>query len=332
MDHVAYRLSEPPSRGKPVALPTETALEPFFSRQARSYGDVYRWSLTDEERLQWIALGSPVLNALRVFSCGSFMEARGHRMEREGLPEGVLLYCTEGKGYYRQDNDEYEVKPGDLLYCPPLSHHRYWADAETPWTIHWMHLSGDLLPHYEALLGLIERGPIRHIGIHDEIIADFTRLIINPPLSGADASCCFRIQANAITILGDLAALPRNIADITAAYGPVQRAIVLMRASLDQPFSLLRFAREAGYGSRHFFRQFRRVTGLTPGDWFIQQKMHRARELLTVPKIRVKDVALRLGYADPLYFSRLFKRDSGISPEAYREKMNKHLKNNTAPN
>jgi AraC-like DNA-binding protein len=70
-----------------------------------------------------------------------------------------------------------------------------------------------------------------------------------------------------------------------------------------------------------FSRLFRRVVGLPPGDWFIQQRMRRARELLTLPNIRIKDVAARIGYTDPLYFSRIFKRIVGIPPEAYHEKL-----------
>ena len=46
---------------------------------------------------------------------------------------------------------------------------------------------------------------------------------------------------------------------------------------------------------------------------------------MTTPGIRIKEVALRLGYTDPLYFSRIFKKIVGTSPEAYREKIRKRL-------
>jgi AraC-like DNA-binding protein len=301
-------------------VPSELAYAPVYTKQARLYTDCYRWELTDKQRRQWIAARSPVLSILQVFSSGIFVEARGHWWERVSLPEGILIYCTEGKGHYRQDDREWEVHPGDLLYAPPRTNHRYWADEEQPWTIYWMHLFGTLLPHYEQLLGLIERGPVRHIGLHDDIVADFTRLVIKHPTAANEADW-FCIQANAVAILGRIAALPHNISDIAAAYGPIQKAIALMTASLDQLFDMPRFAREAGYGSRHFIRQFQRVTGQSPNDWFIKQKMQRACALLTLPKIQVKEVALRLSYKDPLYFSRLFKRTIGVPPEVYRQKV-----------
>jgi AraC family transcriptional regulator, arabinose operon regulatory protein len=302
-----------------ATVPSELKYDRLYTDQTRSYADCYRWQMTEDERRQWIAASLPVLGALRVFSCGLFVEARGHWWERASLPEGVLIYCTEGKGHYRQGTRQWEVQPGDLLYCPPRTHHRYWADKEQPWTIYWMHLSGERLADYERLLGLIERGPIRHIGIHEDIVASITRLILQQP-SPLDVTGWFCIQANAIAILSRIAALPHNIADIAAAYGPIQKAIALMNSSLDQAFDMPRFACEAGCGRRHFIRQFRRVTGMTPGDWFIKKKIQRACALLTLPNIRVKDVASRLCYADELYFNRLFKRIVGIPPGKYRER------------
>ncbi len=274
-----------------------------------------------EEYDRWLHSRWTALGTLRVLNSGIFVEARGHWRERSNLAEGILIYCTEGKGWYLQNEKKWEVLPGDLLYCPPLSRHRYWADTEHPWTIFWMHLSGDLLPQYENLLGLAKRGPVRRIGLHNDIIADFNRLTITHPFTSIGDSEFFCIQANAFSILGRIAALPQNIAEIGAAYAPIQKAISLMNASLHQSFDLPGFAREAGFSKRHFTRQFRRITGLSPADWFIQQKIRRACSLLSLPQVKIKEVANRLGYMDALYFSRVFKRIVGLSPVTYHRKM-----------
>jgi AraC-like DNA-binding protein len=305
-------------------VPSENVYEAVFAKQTSAYADCYRWALTDAQRREWIAAESPVLSGLRVFSCGTFIKASSHRWERSGLAEGILIYCVDGRGCYAQDGREWEVQPGDLLYAPPRSHHSYWADAKTPWTIHWMHLSGELLPHYERVVGLVKRGPVRHIGVHADIIAEFTRLVRMQPMTDEETNW-FCVQTIAAGILGRIDALPHNISDIAGAYRSIQKAIALMNTAVDQPFDLERFAREAGCGSRHFTRQFSRVTGMPPGDWFIRQKMQRACALLTLPNIQVKEVANRLSYDDPLYFSRLFKRVMGVPPETYRRKVsNEH--------
>lgn len=259
-----------------------------------------------------------MLAGLQVFQCGLFVEALGHRWKRSGLAEGILIYCVDGKGYFQDDDREFTVRSGELLYAAPNTRHSYRADDGEPWTIYWMHLAGPLLPHYERLAGLIELGPVRHIGVHSEIITEFGRLITRRPASGCDETQWLRAQTSATSILGQLAVLPHNMEELATAYGPVQKAITLMNHTLHQPFDMARFAREAGLSERHFIRQFRFVTGQTPGDWFTRQKIQHACTLLLMPSVRVKEVAERLSYADPLYFSRIFKRIVGVSPENYR--------------
>lgn len=304
--------------------PSEVALEEIFTKQQRSYKDCRRWWLDDPERRRWVNSPSPLLAGLQVFSCGMFVEAWDHMWERANLPEGVVIYCVDGKGYYQGEDRDWAVQAGDLLYAPPNTHHCYWADGRDPWTIYWMHLTGSLLPHYEDLLGLIKRGPVRHLGVHSEIVAEFTRLITSATTTGNEETHWLCAQTTAAGILGKISALPDNMAEIAGAYQQIQKAMGLMNISLDQDFDMTRFAREAGYSNRHFVRQFRSVTGYSPGDWFIRQKMNHACALLTMPNILVKEVAARLNYVDPLYFSRVFKRNTGISPEAYRKQQVSH--------
>src|SRR5215471_1345638 len=225
-------------RRRPAALavPSEIAREPAAFKQAAAYADCYRWSLTETERAQWVHNASPALAHLRVFSAGIFFEAHGHNWERENLEEGILIYCTLGKGHYLQDGQEHDVQPGDLLYAPPCTHHRYWANEENPWTIYWMHLSGTLLADYQRVLGLVEEGPVRHIGVHNDIILEFTRLVTEPLAPPVEDRSWLRIQANAMAVLGRIAALPHNIAKISGAYGPIQKAITLMNDSLEKEF------------------------------------------------------------------------------------------------
>ncbi len=58
----------------------------------------------------------------------------------------------------------------------------------------------------------------------------------------------------------------------------------------------------------------------TPLDYFNRRKMLHARALLHVPGLPIKVIAARLGYDDPLYFSKSFKRITGESPTAYRDR------------
>lgn len=65
---------------------------------------------------------------------------------------------------------------------------------------------------------------------------------------------------------------------------------------------------------------FRREYGVTPYEYWLNEKMRIARHLLRDTTLPVSAVASSLGYEDPQYFSGLFKRKCGMPPQTYRKK------------
>jgi len=58
---------------------------------------------------------------------------------------------------------------------------------------------------------------------------------------------------------------------------------------------------------------------MSPIDYFIRLKIHFACQLLTQTDLKIKEIADRIGYDDPYYFSRLFKQVTGQSPKVYKK-------------
>lgn len=77
-------------------------------------------------------------------------------------------------------------------------------------------------------------------------------------------------------------------------------------------------------GSRYertaFQRRFKALTNLTPNDFVIQHKLKKAADLLVHEQImQIGEIADKLGFGSAKYFSRLFKKQFGISPLGYRK-------------
>jgi AraC-like DNA-binding protein len=70
----------------------------------------------------------------------------------------------------------------------------------------------------------------------------------------------------------------------------------------------------------HFIRLFRKDMQCTPLQYIIRKKMEKAQLLLIINNESIKDIAYSLSFNNVPYFSRLFKRIIGISPNNYREK------------
>lgn len=117
--------------------------------------------------------------------------------------------------------------------------------------------------------------------------------------------------------LGEAARPRRSQAKITRNIG---ETISYMKEHLDQPLKAAALAAEARVSLSHFFALFKRQTGSTPIDYFIQLRMQRACELLNATSLSVKEVAAALSYEDPFYFSRVFKHVNQVAPSHYRRK------------
>ena len=68
-------------------------------------------------------------------------------------------------------------------------------------------------------------------------------------------------------------------------------------------------------GFRHAFKKH---TGLPPHQYLLQLRIHRARELLCGTDLTVRQIAASLGFEDPYYFSRAFRKMTGRSPNRWR--------------
>jgi len=63
---------------------------------------------------------------------------------------------------------------------------------------------------------------------------------------------------------------------------------------------------------------FKQKTGYPPIDYFIQMKMQKATQQLDFSDRSIKDIALSMGFDDPYYFSKRFRKVIGVSPQKYR--------------
>lgn len=87
-----------------------------------------------------------------------------------------------------------------------------------------------------------------------------------------------------------------------------------------EPNPVAAMAAQAGLTPRTFARRFQAATGRRPMDYVHAVRVERARQRLEAGSDAVEDVGYDVGYEDPTFFRRLFKRTTGMTPAAYRKK------------
>ena len=93
-----------------------------------------------------------------------------------------------------------------------------------------------------------------------------------------------------------------------------------LRERLAEEHSLSGMASRAGMSVRTFLRRFQALTGTTPGDWLLTERLSRARDLLESSNLPVEEVATLTGFGSAATLRHHFRRRLGLSPVSYRER------------
>lgn len=262
---------------------------------------------------------------LHITDIGFYPGAKHHfRQRSEGIDQYVFIYCVKGKGWYRLRNSSYAIAAGQYFILPAGVPHSYGADNDDPWTIYWMHFKGSLAEFYSTGLHVPHAiPPARDSRIHDRL-ALFEEIFYSLKAGYSRENLAYA-QSLLHHFLGSL----RYISQFRKAGASVQpnetndfdvaqNAIRYMKEHLEESLTLAQIAQYTGYSPSHFSALFRRAIGHAPLAYFNLLKIQEACAMLDSTDINVTQIALKLGFSDNLYFSRLFRKIMGIPPKAYR--------------
>ena len=248
---------------------------------------------------------------------GAWVESIGHwNTSRHFCPtrclsDDILIYCLGGQGTFDAGPRTFPIGAGDIFRAPAGVPHAYRADTQTGWDIWWMHLRGDQLPRWSRFAGFTLERPVRAIGRQPSVLHNY-RAILN----------IIRRQALYST-LDAAVVLPQLFAALHKTIMPApspDTTQALLDAVQGAPMDLAAMAQQAGMTRFAFLRAFRRLAGVTPWRYVMDRRLNRAMELLLDSELPVKTIAYQCGFTDADYFSRLFRKETGLTARAFRQR------------
>ncbi|NLY76330.1 MAG: helix-turn-helix transcriptional regulator [Firmicutes bacterium] len=109
--------------------------------------------------------------------------------------------------------------------------------------------------------------------------------------------------------------------DLLSQYIPhfhtIEKIINHIESNFTKTYSVEELARMAGLSPSHFRLLFKRVTGFSVTQYQINMKINKAKDLLISGACNVSEAAYLLGFNNIYYFSRLFKKNTGVNPSDY---------------
>ena len=269
------------------------------------------------------SLDNPLLSQLFITHIGYFPNASYHYRERkQGCQDNIFIYCLNGKGWFEIGGREHLINPNQFLHVPASTEYmRYGADSHDPWTIYWVHYSGRDMHTFNKSLNIKKENGPTDIAFNDKGLTIWENMYESLLFGYSRDNLC---NAN-LCLYHFLATFfyPEKHMKSESEPDFVTKTTRYMRSNIENRLTLEDFSALHNLSTSHFSSLFRKSTGMSPIDYFIQLKMQRACQLLYNKENRIKEVAHAVGYEDPYFFSRTFKRLMGVSPIQYRAQRQK---------
>lgn len=264
---------------------------------------------------------NPLTQDLYVTDIGFYSHARLHHRERSrGADEHILIYVANGRGEVGVATDRYTLTNNDYIIIPKNRSHYYSTQEKDAWTIYWLHFGGSKADCLSTHFGKKHTLPDHHTPQEDFRIYLF-RDLMNALSMGYAKTQLEYVSLGAHHLIGSFLYPDQFMHHQHAKDRDViSKSISLMKTHVGDQLSLKELANHAGLSVAHYSKLFTQKTGFSPIDHFIHLKIQHACQLLDVSQLYVKEVAHRVGYQDPYYFSRIFKRVMQCSPLEYRKR------------
>ncbi|AWB66198.1 hypothetical protein C2869_07010 [Saccharobesus litoralis] len=262
---------------------------------------------------------SEVISQLYVTHLGAYPSAPNHYVaRREGVEQAILIYCLKGTGWLKLDDITFEVKAGCAVLIPPKTPHVYQADKHDPWSLFWIHFDGRQVKNHLINLEVDLVKPLRFVADIQAMRQAFEDVYVCLNYNHSEAGL-FAMSAELIRLLSRIK-LNHGLTNIKHKLKEdgINASIKFMEKHLDMAIPLSDLAAQAGQSVAHYSKLFRERTNQSPTAYYIQLKMRKACEQLYQTNLSIRDIAEQLGYQDPYYFSRIFKKVQGQSPVKYR--------------
>lgn len=271
-------------------------------------------------------------DGLYPISLGVTQANNNYKLQQENNHCHTLIYCLSGEGKLHYQGKERIVNGGDLVIINPNTPFTFVLKKNADFDnihaktrdfkvsnniVYWINFTGTLAEDFaERLLMKMDTG-VAHVGTLNSIVTDFDHLL-ELGTRGYTATNVIHAVHILQQALSFLALQLRLTMFNNSSSFDLEAVEALMRNSLHQELSLDTLAHYSQLSKFHFAKKFKELTDSSPIQHFINMKIQHACSLLDNTDIAVKDIANKLGYSDPYYFSRLFKKMVGMPPKQYR--------------
>ncbi|MFB9275467.1 AraC family transcriptional regulator [Cohnella cellulosilytica] len=247
---------------------------------------------------------------------------RGDELNGYALPSSAFLLAAHGQGELRMDDEVWLSERYRLLHAG--KGRRITVRADGPLDVYLIlyktalpasalrefHMMLQTSDPFEQSWAIVPAEPLELLELIDSMLGAWAR--------GDDGLRRLQVRGDFIRFVHAVLS-QRERADGADSPSLAEQVVRHLARHYRRTISLDRLARQLNYSPQYVSRKFKEQTGRSPMDYVIGLRMDRARELLQTSEASLQEISAHVGYADLMYFNRLFKKTVGLTPGQYRK-------------
>ena len=253
---------------------------------------------------------------LVVGSCGTYRLKTRPKLPtywQKGRRDYQILYVANGKTHFWFDGKEEIVSADHMVLYKPEEIQKYVYYLEDNPEVFWIHFTGSDVKNILAYHGISLDEHVFYCGVLPDYKALFRKIIQELQL------CRYGYEDYIASLFNDILLLvDRQQHEQKKATGNVQeqieRAAAYFNENYNTKISIDDYAESLHISTNWFIHNFKQYAGMSPAQYILSLRMVNAQSLLERTTYNIKEISEIVGYENPLYFSRVFKKEIGKSP------------------
>ncbi len=248
------------------------------------------------------------IDAINLIYCGVRERCFGHKYSDHKRTDYILTFINEGRAKFFINGEQLFLEQNYFYVMHSKSEISYVVEQNSPWSISWLVVEGEQIERVLSALGLTRECPYMYIkdakrikNIYDEIFEK--------------ASCVdLTSKMECISLAYRLFAALSEERTLESTNVHIEKALRYIHANFCEGINVSDVASILGLNYNYFSKLFKKETGTSPMQYINALRIKKAKFLLENSDMQISEISEAVGYDDPFYFSRVFKKEEKISP------------------